>query len=107
MNFCLKLTRNEIVVLPSENSLQERIELCDRLINEFPDYFYQYSSTTTGVVGSAKVCARLEAMANYILSAADNSKEYPVMTEYRQKLVKNNEIPFSTLEKKYDFNEKM
>ena len=105
MNFCIKLNANEIIVLPADKNLQERLELCDRLIRDFGEYFCQQRSTEKGVIGSPKVCARLEAMANYILNAANNDSNCVIMSKYKEKLIKNNEITFSTLEKKYDFDE--
>lgn len=106
MNFCIRLNQNEIITLPADKNLQERIELCDRLINEFSDYFYQQPSTEKGFVGSSKVCARLEAMANYILNGASNDSSCVIMSEYKDKLIKNSEIPFSTLENRYNYSEK-
>lgn len=105
MSFCLKLKRNEIVVLPSEKNLQERIELCNELLEQFSEYFYQYPSGITGCIGSAKVCARLEAMANYILDAADKDKDCTILSKYKENQAKINEVAFSTLEKRYDFGE--
>lgn len=103
MNFCIKLNQNEIITLPADKNLQERIELCDRLIEEFSDYFYQQPSNDNGHIGSSKVCARLEAMANYILNGASNER-CTIMSEYKDKLVKNNEIPFSILENRYNYD---
>lgn len=105
MSFCLKLKRNEIVVLPSEKNLQERIDFCNELIEQFSEYFYQHPSTVTGCIGSAKVSARLEAMANYILDAADKDKEYTILSNYKDNQIKMNEVSFSYLEQRYDFGE--
>lgn len=106
MSFSLRLNRNEIIVLPSEKNLQERIEFCEKTIEQFSDYFYQHHSTVSGCIGSAKVCARLEAMANYILEAADKDKEYTILSKYKDNQAKINEVSFSFLEKQYNFDEK-
>ena len=104
MNFCIRLNQNEIIALPADKNLQERIELCDRLIEEFSEYFYQQPTSEKGVVGSSKVCARLEAMANYILNGASIGSG-AIISEYKDKLIRNTEVPFSTLENRYNFNE--
>ena len=103
MSFCIKMTPNEIFVLPSEYNLQKRIELCERLTEEYYDYFHQHSCSKSESIGSVKVCARLEAMANYILAASDNNGDYPIASEYKEKKIKNSELLFSELEEKYNF----
>ena len=81
------------VDLPSELSLQERIELCEKIIKENEmsfRYVMSKNNTDSNHVG-IHAERRLELLGTYILKAVQNDKERPVITEYKEKKIKNNE----------------
>lgn len=97
MSFYIKMDNEIDICLPNEYTLEERIQLCDQIINEYPQYFDMSLSNTSH---------RLETMANYILDIANKDIEYPVLTSYKERRNKIKEITFSEIEQKYDNNEK-
>ena len=81
------------VDLPSELGLQERIELCNKIISEHERsfrYVMSKNNTDSNYVGT-QAERRLELLGTYILKATQNDKERPIITEYKEKRIKNNE----------------
>lgn len=106
MRYYIMLDNDKKIELPDELDTQERIKLCEDIINEYPSYFTQcIACSTCSEIASYKVELRLEIMANYILNSANKKSEYPIMSEYKKKLIKHTEVLFSDLEQKYDFND--
>ena len=94
----------EEVELPQELDLDERIALCQKIIDEYPDsfkYVLPQSNKDANIVGN-QASMRLELLGTYILNAVEKDKECPVMTEYKEKRVAKNEINMSYLEHKWD-----
>lgn len=97
MSYFIKLENNEQVEFPTELDSNERVQLCDKIINEYYDDFsFKLKNAPF----------RLEIMANYILAGSNKDSEYPHITEYKAKKQKNKEITFSDFEYKYDKNSK-
>lgn len=105
MGYYIKLDNDDKIELPSELGTEQRIKLCEDIINSYPLYFKQcLPGSNCTELASYKVEMRLEVMANYILGSIDKDDDNPVMSEYKQKLVNNLEKPFSEFENKYDFD---
>ena len=100
----IRLMHGEEVELPQELDLDERIALCQKIIDEYPDsfkYVLPQSNKDANIVGN-QASMRLELLGTYILNAVEKDKECPVMTEYKEKRVAKNEINMSYLEHKWD-----
>lgn len=100
MSYFLRLSHDVEIELPSELELQERIKLCEEIIDKYPDqfrYVLPKNSRDANIFGG-QVSMRLEIMGSYILDAAPKDKEYPVLTEYKEKRIKTNEISMTELE---------
>lgn len=106
MAYYIRLDDDETIDLPTEYELQERIELCERIIEEYPKYFEQHiAGSNCSEQVARKTEIRLDIMANYILNSASTIERAPVLSRYKQKRVQNTEKSFSDLEHKYNFNE--
>ena len=100
----VRLMHGEEVELPQELDLDERIALCQKIIDEHPDsfkYVLPQSNKDANNVGN-QASMRLELLGTYILNAVEKDKECPVLTEYKEKKVNKNEINVSYLEHKWD-----
>lgn len=97
MAFYIKMDSEVDIDLPIEYSVDERIELCDRIIQEHPKYFDMTFNSTPH---------RLDIMASYILDAVDKDGEYPLLTTYKERRNKIKEVTFSEIEQKYDNNDR-
>lgn len=105
MRYYIMLDNHKKIELSDELDTQGRIELCESIIMDYPSYFTQcIASSTCSEIASYKVELRLEIMANYILNSVDKKSEYPIMSDYKEKLIKRTEVLFSDLEQKYDFD---
>ena len=93
MSYTIKISEDLCFELPSEYGLQDRIDLCDKITKDYPQYFDMSLYNTP---------RRLEIMANYILEMADKGGEYPLLTLYKEKRNKYKEVTFGDFEKKYD-----
>lgn len=106
MAYYIRLDEDETIDLPTEYELQERIELCERIISEYPRYFEQHiAGADCAEQVARKTEIRLEIMANYILNSVGTTEQAPVLSRYKQKRVQNTERVFSDLEHKYNFSE--
>ena len=103
MAFYIKFDHNHEIELPSDKTLEERIALCNEIVDKYPQYFEQKleSSDRNGAGASYKTMLRLSIMANYLLACAPKSSEYPILTNYKSNQNKVNEITFSDFEGKY------
>ena len=103
MAYSIKLDLNNEIELPQHLDLQERIALCEEILEKYPEYFRYVmpKSARDNDVAGRNVTIRLDIMGSYILDAAEKDKEYPVLSDYKKKRIKNNEINISELEK-YD-----
>ena len=100
MAYYLKLNYDEEIELPTELDLNERIKLCEEIIDKYPDqfrYIMPKNSSDANIVGN-RASMRLEIMGSYILDASPKDKEYPTLSEYKEKRIKSNEINMSELE---------
>lgn len=100
MSYFLRIGHDTEIELPSELELQERIKLCEEIIEKYPDqfrYVLPKNNKDANIFGN-QVSMRLEIMGSYILDAAPKDKEYPVLTEYKEKRIKTNEISMTELE---------
>lgn len=105
MSYYIRLDNDRTIELPTELNTKERIELCETIIADYPNYFQQcLAGSNCSEVASYKVELRLEIMANYLLNSIENKVEYPLISKYRSKQIKNNEKLFSEMEQRYDFN---
>ena len=100
----IRLMHGEEVELPQELDVDERIALCQKIIDEHPDsfrYILPKNSKDSNIVGN-QASMRLELLGTYILGAAGRDREHTIMTEYKEKRVGQNEINMSYLEHKWD-----
>lgn len=95
MGYYIELNNELTITLPKDYNLEDRIKLCDTILNENIDYFD---------MGSHKTHTNLEIMANYILEVSPKDNEHSVLTEYKKKRNRNKEVLFSEIEQKYDNN---
>ena len=100
----IKLLDGKEIELPQELDVDERIALCQKITDEYPESF-QYvmpkNNKDPNLYGN-QVSMRLEMLGTYILNAVDNDKEHPVMTEYKEKRINKNEISMTYLENKWN-----
>lgn len=100
MAYYLKLNYDEEIELPTELELEDRIKLCEEILEKYPDqfrYIMPKNSSDPNIVGN-RASMRLEIMGSYILDASPKDKEYPTLTDYKEKRIKKNEINMSGLE---------
>lgn len=100
----VKLMHGEEIELPQELDLNERIALCQKIIDDNPvsfRYILPKNNKDPNVVGN-QASMRLEVLGTYILGAVDNDKENPIITEYKEKRINKNEVSMSYLEHKWD-----
>lgn len=93
MAFYIKLDGDSDYCLPSEYILEDRIELCYKIIDEYPQYFDMTLNSTPH---------RLDVMGSYILEATNKDDDYPLLTSYKERRNKIKEVTFGELEQKYD-----
>ena len=106
MNYYIKISNDLTIELSGELNTQERIKLCEEIIEKHPQYFKQCESSLPFIIGDGgnRISRRLEIMADYILASTKNDSEYTLLTEYKDKRNKNTEIVFSDLERKFGKN---
>lgn len=100
MAYYLKLNYDEEIELPTELELEDRIKFCEDIIAKYPDqfrYILPKNNTDPNIVGN-RASMRLEIMGSYILDASPKDKEYPTLSDYKEKRIKSNEINLSELE---------
>lgn len=106
MNYFIKLNKDLTIELSNDLDTQERVELCNELIEQYPMYFKPWES---GIAVNLKnvgnsAYRRLELLADYILDSTPNNDDYSLLTRYKEKRNKQTEVVFSDLENKYDKN---
>ena len=103
MSYNIKLDYNVDIELPTDKTLDERIDLCNEIINKYPEYFEQKLQTSdkNGVGAGYKTMVRLSIMADYLLACSNKKGEYPILSDYKEKQIKVTEITFSDFEGKY------
>ena len=80
------------VELPTDLNLQDRIELCEQIIENNYEYFdYQVPREDSQIISSEKVMIRLSVMGDYIIAAAP-SDERVTITKYRERKIARHEI---------------
>lgn len=90
----LRLMDGSEIDLPNNLDLQSRIDLCNKIIEEHEEsfrYIMPKSNKDTNYVGT-QASIRLELMGTYILSATKRDKNVPIMSEYKEKRIADNEI---------------
>lgn len=100
----IRLMNDEEIELPQELDLEERIALCQKIVDEHPmsfKYIMPKNNTDANIVGE-QASMRLELLGTYILGAVEKDKEHPVMSRYKDKKISKNEVSMSYLEHKYD-----
>lgn len=104
MSFYIRLDGSNEIELPNDKNLAERIDLCNEIVEKYPEYFEQklQSSDNNGSSASYKTMLRLSIMADYLLAAAPKSDEYSTISNYKCNKINNNEITFSDFEGKYN-----
>jgi hypothetical protein len=104
MSYFIRI-ENHSIELPTDKTYDERVEICLKLIDEYPDYFTQSlgSSDARKNIASERVKVRFDIMASYLLAASDNSDGHAVISKYKDKVIKENESLFSELENRYNF----
>lgn len=100
MSYYIKLDQNNEIELPNDKNLEERIALCNEIIEKYPQYFEQ-KIDRGGSGAGAKAVIRLSIMADYLLACGDNKGDYPTLTNYKENQKNINEITFSDFEGKY------
>ena len=86
------------ILLPSEYSLQERIDYVDDLITSHEQYFRFLLASTKENYAADLVEHRLSTLASYILAADKKDAEYTVQTYYGERKAKLHEPNFSNYE---------
>lgn len=103
MAFYIKIDSDTTFTLPTDINTQERIELCNKIIDDNPEYFSQSIAANRYGKGTAsdKVCSRLNIMATYILNgeSSDDKDGYTLLSNYKEERNKRTEITFSTIER--------
>lgn len=86
------------ILLPSEYTLQERIDYVEDLIKSHEQYFRFLLPSSKDNYVSELVEHRLSTLASYILTADKKDVEYPVQTYYGKRKAKLHEPNFSDYE---------
>lgn len=104
MSYFIKI-ENKSIELPTNKTFDERVDICLGLIDKYPDYFTQSlgSSDARKNIASERVKIRFDIMASYLLTGTSNSDGHKVITQYKDKVIKDNETLFSNLENRYNF----
>lgn len=92
-NYCVFMGEDKIK-LPNNLNTQERIELCQKIIDEHPEYFEYIPPTGkyTKMHSSDKVKMRLATMGEYIYTSSTRGKDSSVITDWKKYRNKKNEI---------------
>lgn len=101
MAFFIKFDKDNQIELPTELNLEERIKLCQEITDKYPEYFevkMPENNKDMNIAGN-KASLRLEIMGSYILAGADNDKDYPTLTQYKQDMIKESECSLEELNK--------
>lgn len=103
MNYNILIGTNDIK-LDSTMNVDERIEFCQEVIDEYEPYLtYRLPIDYHDNQCSAyKIESRLERLATYILCAVPVDREYPWQTYYKEQRAKRNELDFTDLAPKND-----
>ena len=99
MAFYIRLNYDEEIELPTDLELDERMKLCEDIIEKYPDqfrYVMPKNSKDANIVGN-QASMRLEIMGSYILDASKD-KSCHILSEYKEKRIRSNEINMSELE---------
>lgn len=85
---------NRKIELPNDLDLAERIELCQKIIDDNYEYFeYKLPTSTQGQIDSSeKVVIRLSVMGDYIY-AASPSPDKPILSHHAEKQIIKHEVP--------------
>lgn len=104
MSYFIKID-NESIELPTDKTYDERVELCLEIIAKYPDYFIQSVGSRDIRKNSAseRVKVRFDIMASYLLAADNSASDYKVISQYKNKVIKDTETSFSELENRYNF----
>jgi hypothetical protein len=102
MVYKIYLDNNRKIELPNCYNLKERIELCEKIINENEEYFIYDIPVGKITANSAceKVKLRLMIMGEYIYDASSEGIDDSVVTQWRKHRNKCKEITFTDLERK-------
>ena len=104
MGFFIYLDKGRKIDLPNSRTCEERIKLCEQIIEKYPEYF-EYALPSGKVSGpmnaSEKVVQRLRVMGEYIYQSSP-ATENNVTTAWKKKRNKKKEIPFSTFKRRDD-----
>ena len=103
MSFYIKLDGNDDIELPNNKTLEERIALCNEIIDKYPEYFEQKLQIGNKNEGTAsyKTMLRLSIMADYLLACDTKKGEYSTLSDYKIAQKNDNEITFSDFDGKY------
>ena len=84
-------------------SLEERKELCQKIIDNYPECFeYSLPRNNTDVnLAGLKVEKRLEIMGTYILQGTETTYNDGTITQYKGKKIIKHETCMAELERKY------
>lgn len=101
MAFYIRLDNDNEIELSTDLNLQERIKLCEDIIEQYPNYFRYImpKNNKDQNLSGNYASMRLEIMGSYILDATEKDKDYPTLSKYKEKCIKNNEIGMNELEK--------
>jgi hypothetical protein len=104
----LKLTDNYIYingekhVLPYSYTLEERKALCEELIAAYPDHFTYSLPVSKNDEHGNNVEKLLDMLGQYLLNAIDVSKKDGVITEWSERMIRENEINFCEINDEYE-----
>lgn len=101
MSFKLKLSGNREIVLPTLPTVEERIAYVEKILAEYPNEFiYTLPENKNQISHGDIVEYRLDTLATYILTCKEvkRNKEYPVMSNYKRKKIKKNEVLLDCIE---------
>lgn len=104
MSYFIKISHDNIIELTTDKTLEERLEICQNIIDTYPDKFVFKSHTdkTSNGTWNGKVSNRLKFMADYILLACDKNGEYKILDDTKLKRRQQKELLFSQLQYDYD-----
>lgn len=91
------------IELDTSLPLEERKELCQRIVDEHPECFEYCLPRNSNDINLAglKVEKRLEIMGTYILQGVETEYNNGTITQYKGKKIIKHEVCLAELEKKY------
>lgn len=93
----LRINDNIKIDLPDELGIDERKDLCNKIIEQYKEYFIYTLPASANDRSGENVQKRLSVLASYLYSCVKDVKADNVLTDYKQRRDVVREIKFSAV----------